>query len=65
MLTVIDEAVDHLEEWAAPAVVKPSPKWYTVAQLFRYGEGLDGLGECCPSGFRRTCVIVGTKPIGL
>ena len=28
----------HLEEWAAPAVVKPSPKWYTVAQLFRYGE---------------------------
>jgi len=27
MLTMIDEAVDHLEEWSAPAVVKP------VAQL--------------------------------
>ena len=38
MLTMIGEAVDHLEEWSAPAVVKPSPKWCTVTQLFRYGE---------------------------
>ena len=38
MLTVIDEAVDHLEEWSSPAVVKPSPRWYTVTQLFRYGD---------------------------
>ena len=36
MLTVIDEAVEHLEEWASPTVVEPSPKLGQIAPTVEY-----------------------------
>jgi aldehyde dehydrogenase (NAD+) len=36
MLTAIDDAVEHLEEWASPTVVEPSPKLGQIAPTVEY-----------------------------